>query len=112
MYIRIEFENVGSTKTNETQYLFSSSPNGMFLTSSKAYKLQSKEMKDAVGDSVMFWYLDIDILNKHYYGVMNCLNDLVRYPGVSHVDVLPIEGRITDYNEACATLMKYIHGVK
>ena len=115
MYIRIEFENVGSAKTNETQHLFFSIPNGMFLTSSKAFMLSSKEMKDAVGYSVVFWHLDVDILNKHYYGVMNCLNSLLKYSGVSRVDVLPIEECYDTFNgnfdDLYVILMRYINGV-
>ena len=115
MYIRIEFEDVGSAKTQETQQLFFGIPNGMFLTSSNARRLSSKEMRDAVGSSVAFWYLDIDILNKHYGGVMKCLNSLVKYAGVSRVDILPIEGHYDSFIEKVddlfAILMKYINGV-
>lgn len=44
MYIRIEFEDVASAKTKETQELLFSIPNGMFLTSLNAHRLSSKEM--------------------------------------------------------------------
>ncbi len=112
MYIRIEFENIGSDETTDTQEILFGSPNGMFLSSSNAFRVSSKKIRDIVGDSVAFWYLDVDILNKHYYGVMNCLNELVKYPGVSRVDVLPIEGHyIGNIDEVCDTVMKYITGV-
>lgn len=115
MYIRIEFEDVGSAKTQETQELFFSSPTGMFLTSSNAHRISSKEMRDSVGNSVVFWHLDIDILNKHYGGVMNCLNSLVKYSGVSRVDILPIEGHFDTFIEKIddlhAILMRYINEV-
>ena len=115
MYIRIEFEDVESDKTKETQYLFFGSPNGTCLASSNAHMLSSKEIREVVGDSVVFWYLDVDILNKHYFGVRSCLNDLVRYPGVSRVDVLPIEGHhysfIGKFDELFTILMRYIGGV-
>jgi hypothetical protein len=115
MYIRIEFENIGSAETTNTQEILFGSPNGMFLTSSNAFMISSKEIWDAVGNSVAFWYVDVDILNKHYYGVMNCLNELVKYPGVSRVDVLPVEGHYSSFvgslDGVCAVLMKYIHGV-
>ena len=115
MYIRIEFEDVESVKTKETQELFFSIPNGMFLTSSNAHMLSSKEMRDVVGKSVVFWHLDIDILNKHYGGVMRCLNGLLTYPGVSRVDILPIEGHydtfIGKFDDLFAILMRYINGV-
>ena len=115
MYIRIEFEDVESNKTKETQYLFFGSPNGMFLTSSNAHMLSSKEMREAVGYSVVFWHLDIDILNKHYGGVLKCLNGLLTYPGVCRVDILPIEGHydsfIGKFDELLTILMRYISGV-
>ncbi len=115
MYIRVEFENIESDATKETQHLFFGSPNGMFLTSYKARLLSSKEIRAAVGNSVVFWYLDIDILNTHYGGVMTCLNSLVKYPGVSRVDVLPFEEKydtfIGKFDDLDAMLMKYIHGV-
>jgi hypothetical protein len=115
MYIRIEFENIGSAKTKETQGLFFGSPNGMFLTSSNAHMLSSMEMRDTVGHSVVFWHLDVDILNKHYGGVINCLNNLLKYSGVSRVDVLPIEGHYDSFrgklDELFAILMRYIDGV-
>jgi hypothetical protein len=116
MYIRIEFENVESAKTKETQQLFFSIPNGMFLSSSNAHMLSSKEIREAVGNSVVFWHLDVDILNKHYGGVMNCLNSLAKYPGVSCVDVLPIEEKydnfVEKFDNLLTILMKYIGGVK
>lgn len=115
MYIRIEFEDISSAKTKETQELFFSIPNGMFLTSSNAHMLSSKEIRDAVGKSVVFWHLDVDILNKHYGGVMNCLNALVKYSGVSRVDILPIEGHydtfIGKFDDLFAILMRYMNEV-
>lgn len=115
MYIRIEFENVESAKTKETQELFFGIPNGMFLTSSNAHMLSSKEIRDTVGNSVVFWHLDVDVLNKHYKGVLNCLNGLLKYPGVSRVDVLPIEGHydsfIGKFDDLFAILMRYVNGV-
>ena len=115
MYIRIEFEDIGSAKTKETQELFFGIPNGTFLTSLNAHMLSSKEMRDVVGNSVVFWYLDVDILNKYYGGVMNCLNSLLKYSGVSRVDVLPIEGHydtfIGKFDDLFAILMRYTNGV-
>ena len=115
MYIRIEFENVESDKTKETQCIFLGNPSGTCLTSSNAYRLSSKELQEIVGNSVVFWYLDIDILNTHYFGVISSLNDLKKYPGVCRVDVLPIEGNfnssIGKFDELCTILMIYIGGV-
>lgn len=117
MYIRIEFKDVESDNTRDTQCLFFGSPSGTCLSSLNACRLSSKEIREVVGDSdsVVFWYLDVDILNKHYFGVRSCLNDLVRYPGVGRVDVLPIEGHynsfIGKFDELCTILMRYIGGV-
>ena len=68
MYIRIKFEDIESDKTKETQELLFSSPNGTFLTSSKAHMVTSKEIQEIVGYSVVFWYLDINILNNTKFG--------------------------------------------
>lgn len=119
MYIRIEFEDIENHKTKETQELFSSRPNGMFLRSSNAHRICTKEIQEAVDDSVFFWYLDIDVLNKHYGGVIYCLNELVKYPGVSRVDMLPIEvryyieGRYYDekFDDLITVLIRYVDGV-
>lgn len=91
MYIRIEFEDIESANTKETQELFFSSPNGTFLCSTNGYMMTSKEIVKKVGYSVVFWHLDVEVLNKHYGGVEECLNALLRYEGVSRVDILPIE---------------------
>ena len=114
MYIRIEFKDIESDKTIETQELFFGDPNGMFLTSSKAQMVSPKEIREIVGCSVVFWYLDIDILNKHYNGVMHCLNGLLHYPGVKSVDILPIEGHQhcnDKFDDLSKTLMDYLYGV-
>ena len=111
MYIRIEFEKIGSSQTMETFY---GSPSGTCLTSTHAICVSSKKIRDLVDISVGFWYLDVDILNKHYFGVINSLNDLLRYPGVKSVDVLPIEGvspcMLTNeqYDELTDNLLQYI----
>ena len=113
MYIRIKFEDIENNKTKKTQELFLSSPNGMFLTSSHAHTICSKEIREAVGISVVFWYLDINILNKHYGGVLYCLNELCKYSGVGRVDILPIEGHYSDENfdNLNTILLQYIDGV-
>ncbi len=114
MYIRIEFDDIESDKTKDTQELFFSSPNGMFLTSSNAQMISSKKIQEVIGNSVVFWYLDIDILNKHYSGAMNCLNGLLEYPGVSRVDILPIEGTQHSnekFDDLVIILIQYLYGV-
>jgi hypothetical protein len=114
MYIRIEFDNVDSANTKETQELLFSSSNGTFLASTHAYMISFKEMRDLVGYSVVFWHLDVYILNKYYCGVMDCLNQLVKYPGVKRVDILPVDeyyARFTGKDDnLCTILMKYIDG--
>lgn len=101
-----------SNKTKETLHFFLSSPNGMFLSSLNSCILSSNEIREATGHSVVFWYLDIDILNKKYGGVMNCLNKLSEYPGVCSVDILPIEGCfIGKFDDLMNILMQYVYGV-
>ena len=116
MYIRIEFEDVDSAKTKDTQQLFFSVPNGMFLSSSNAYMISSDEIREIMGNSVVFWYLDVDIPNKHYRGVTNCLNELGNYPGVKQIDILPINESYNNFNEKfdnlLTILIKYVYGVK
>jgi hypothetical protein len=92
MYIRIEFKDIESDKTTETQRVFFSCPNGMFLSSYNSQMIFSRNLKDEVDSSVVFWYLDEDILNKCYSGAIHCLNKLLLYPGVKKVDIVPIEG--------------------
>jgi hypothetical protein len=87
MYIRIEFKDIESDKTKETQQLFFSIPNGMFLSSTNAYPMS---LQEAVENSVVFWHVDEDVLHKHYGGVTNCLDSLLQYHGVSRVDILPV----------------------
>jgi hypothetical protein len=89
MYIRIEFENIENYSTKKTRQLFFSCPNGMFLTSSNSYLISSNEIREAGKDSVVFWYLDIDILHKYY-----------------------VEGNfIGKHDEMLTILMKYVNGV-
>ena len=75
--------------------------------------IMSKKIQEIVGYSVVFWYLDVDILNKYYCGVLQCLNELKTYPGVSRVDILPIEGCPVPENidELFTTVIKYSNGV-
>jgi hypothetical protein len=86
MYIRIEFHDIDSVKTKETQQIFFSSPNGMFLSSLNAHMISSNELRELFSNSVVFWYLDDNILNKYY-----CMKDLTKYPGVKCVNILPCE---------------------
>jgi hypothetical protein len=114
MYIRIECKDITSDKTKETQQLFFSIPNGMFLSSTNAHPISPNEMQGVVKNSVVFWYVDIEILNKHYGGVINCLHSLLQYHGVGRVDILPVEGNyhsVGKFDELMTILMRYINGV-
>jgi hypothetical protein len=55
MYIRIEFKDITSDKTKETQQLFFGIPNGMFLSSTNAHPISPNEMQEVVGNSVALW---------------------------------------------------------
>ena len=112
MYIRIEFEDIESYNTKKTRQLFFSCPNGMFLTSSKSYLISSNEIREAGKESVVFWYLDTDILQKYYGGVKKCLDELREYQGVRRVDILPVKGNfIEKHDELLTILMQFINGV-
>ena len=108
MYIRIEFENIESHETKKTRQLFFSCPNGMFLTSSKSYLISSNEIQEVGKNSVVFWYLDVEILQKYYGGVTKCLHELQEYQGVRRVDILPIEGNFIGKRDELTILMKHI----
>ena len=115
MYIRIEFDDIESVKTKETQELFCSIPNGMFLTSSNAHMIYLDKIRETKSYSVMFWHLDVDILNKYYGGVLKCLNGLLTYSGVTRVDILPVEGHYDSFSRnfdiLTNALIKYIDSV-
>lgn len=80
MIIRIEFEDLQSEGTQETQFQFFGSPNGTCLTSTGAHPI------NAVSNSpVIFWYLDSDIIDEHYSGWSSCKDHLESFPGVKSV---------------------------
>ncbi len=99
MIIRIEFTNCESKETDDTMQTFYGSPSGTCLTSTNACLLRSPKTYKEKGHSVGFWYLDIDILNKHYYGVLSALSELLQYPGVAKVDILPFERQVHGISE-------------
>jgi hypothetical protein len=112
MYIRIEFENIENYSTKKTRQLFFSCPNGLFLTSSNAHLIYSNEIREVGKDSVVFWYVDVEILHKYYGGVMKCLDELREYQGVRRVDILPVKGNfIGKRDELLTILMQYVNGV-
>ena len=86
MYIRIEFKDITSDKTKETQQLFFSIPNEMFLSSTNAHPISPNEIRE----EIVFWHVDEDVLHKYYGGVTNCLDSLLQYHGVGRVDILPV----------------------
>jgi hypothetical protein len=114
MIIRIVFEDIGSKATEETQFSFYGSPSGTCLTSTNAFNISSEEIKDKVGKTIGFWHLDINTLNKHYYGVRHSLNSLASYPGVKSVDVLSIQEEFTSsltkeqYDTLAKKLLNYL----
>lgn len=99
MIIRIEFTNCDSKETEDTMQTFYGSPSGTCLTSSNACLLRPEKTWKEKGLSVGFWYLDIDILNRYYYGIISALSELLRYPGVAKVDILPLERQVRGISE-------------
>jgi hypothetical protein len=99
MIIRIEFTDCESQTTKGTMETLYGSPSGTCLSSSKSCPLCPKAVREEKGLSVGFWYLDIDILNKHYCGVMSALSGLLTYPGVAKVDILPFEREVDGLSE-------------
>ncbi len=91
MYIRIEFEDLTNAKTEETMEELYGIPSGTCLTSKNSLSIRPKIVRQTKDLSVGFWYLDIDILNRHYYGVLSALSHIKSYYGVKSVDILPIE---------------------
>lgn len=110
MYIRIEFENMESDATQSTRNTFFGTPNGMCLSSQNAHILSSNELRETYNHSVVFWDLDVDVLDKDWNGVMCSLVTISNYPGVKCVDVVPFEGKYDSYidnlDELVSILMK------
>lgn len=108
MYICIKFENLESEGTQATRQLLYGVPNGTCLSSSNSQVISTRLNK-----SVGVWYLDIDVLNKHYGGVLNCLKTLSKYAGVVSVDVLPFEEALTSENidDMREKLADYVEGM-
>lgn len=88
MIIRIVFENINSAETIETMQILTGSPSGTCLSSSNSIMLQYVKDYQFMRD---FWYLDVNVLNKHYGGVRACLNSLSTFSGVKSVDVVPLD---------------------
>lgn len=75
MYVRLEFSNDASRE------FLTGIPNGTCLTSTNAVRLYQSE-------TLIFWYLDENVLNKHYGGVEDCLG-LRHLEGVKSFTVIP-----------------------
>lgn len=94
MFIRIQLEDIESDKTKETFEFFCGNPNGpngLFLSSLHAHMVSYKKTK-IQNVIAIFWYVDVNILTEHYGGAIKCRNELLAYPGVGRVDILPIVG--------------------
>lgn len=84
MYIRIDFENLESEETGDTLMLLTGSPSGTCLSSTNAFQV----CRTYDGRSY-YWYLDDDVISKHYHGVASGVFDhLGSYPGVKSVNLL------------------------
>jgi hypothetical protein len=105
--IRINFENLDSKETNETLETFFGSPSGTCLSSTNAFQISSDEIEEKTKGFASFWSLDIDILNKHYYGVSS-LTHLNTYSGVKSVDILTIKVLSLDYSILQKQVLDYI----
>lgn len=90
MYIRIEFENLESTETQNTMMDFGGSPSGTCLSSTNGWSLTTSAVQ-AANPALYFWHLDEEILNKHYGGMESALNHLRGYAGVRSITVLPFD---------------------
>ncbi len=112
MYIRVEFEDLTNDKTNATMQQLYGSPSGTCLCSMNSINMTSKKVRDAKNLSVGFWYLDVNILNKHYFGVLSALSHIKSYYGVKSVDVIPINSTRPvseeEWNQIQKELEKYM----
>ena len=116
MFIRIEYENCDSELTRNTVKIFYSAQNGTCLSSKRAYCMMPEQLRNIKNPPVSFLYVDIDVLNKQFNGVLQALGEIQKYPGVKRVDILPIlrDGDGIDeyaYYELLSCLEQYIKGV-
>ncbi len=100
MYIRIVFEDIASEQTKATMEYLLGSSNDTCLTSKNAHQISSYKMgpyksKLANRVSMVFWHLDIAVLDKHFGGAINAILALRSHPGVASVEIMPIEGPYT-----------------
>ena len=112
MIIRIEF--CCHIKKEEIIIELLKNPDVKFLNASCARRLSDLLLMEN-GNSVVFWYLDVTILDAFYGGVKICLVVLKMYPGVFRVDILPIVSNISpencsqkQYKELQTSLLGYV----
>ena len=87
MYIRIEFNDIDSPKTKETQQIFFSSPNGMFLSSLNAHMISSKELRELFSNTVVFWS---PVTSVETY--LQCIARIDRYGQKNKMTVVHLQG--------------------
>lgn len=87
MYIRVKFDDIDSPKTQNTIQTLTGSPSGLWTDASNTMLVAATKSR-----STICWYFDVDVINKYYGGVQNMLNGFTSLPGVSSVEVLPLEG--------------------
>ncbi len=110
MFVRIEFEDINSSETMQQLY---GSPSGTCLSSSNSLCIVPKYVREIKGLQVGFWYLDINIINKHYFGILSALSHIKSFDGVKSVDILPINFDCPtseeDFSKIDKELIKYMN---
>jgi hypothetical protein len=96
MYILVTFENLDSEETKNTLLHLHGSPNGTFL----AHPCLSRIMYDRFGQKYRTWWIDINVLNRCYGGILNAFNMIIKnFPGVERIDILPFEEDVKDMTD-------------
>ena len=96
MYVFVTFENLENEETKNTLLHLHGSPNGTFLS----YPCLSRIMYDRFGQKYGMWWVDINILNRFYGGILNAFNMIIKnFPGVERIDILPFEEKIKVMND-------------
>lgn len=87
MYIRIQFDDLLSQATQQTQWNLSQIPNGTFLTSFGARPLRPAHRDANGGIPFMEWYLDDEVIREKYGGIEHCFDVLRGLPGICSLEV-------------------------
>lgn len=66
-------------------------------------------------ENVVFWYLDVDVLNRDYRNALEALQVLLQYEGVNAVHILPLQMDIDGlseerYADLLSCLEGYVNG--